>query len=241
MPRVGWVALGGILAALIAAGGEARPPGAAPVVVAGVLVGAATLRRRRVMGLAAGALLVLVRVVLGTLGGGEAPRPPLGAAADWTASVVSIGAPAEGEQRAVLELLSPFQSRAWARLPRYPAVIPGDRIRFRAALEPLPVDGGFAAYLARIGVAATVEVRALEVSSGTETGSAVPPSPPPPGSPGGRAALRPRSAWPSGHSCWSIPRRSRTRDSRCRSRPRRGCWPGAGRRPGAPRRGPPPR
>ena len=173
MPRVGWVALGGILAALIAAGGEARPAVAASVVVAGVLVGAATLRRRRAMGLAAGALLVLVRVVLGTLGGGEAPRPPLGAAADWTASVVSIGAPAEGEQRAVLELLSPSQGRAWARLPRYPAVIPGDRIRFRAALEPLPVDGGFAAYLARIGVAATVEVRALEVSSGTETGSAV--------------------------------------------------------------------
>src|SRR3990170_1007822 len=151
MPRVGWVALGGILAALIAAGGEARPAVAASVVVAGVLVGAATLRRRRVMGLTAGALLVLVRVVLGTLGGGEAPRPPLGAAADWTASVVSIGAPAEGEQRAVLELLSPFQGRAWARLPRYPAVIPGDRIRFPA----------------------TVEIRALEVSSGTETGSAV--------------------------------------------------------------------
>src|SRR3990172_1207859 len=165
MPRVGWVALGGILAALIAAGGEARPAVAASVVVAGVLVGAATLRRRRAMGLAAGALLVLVRGVLGTLGGGDAP--------DWPAGVVWIGAPAEGEQRAVLQLLSPFQSRAWARLPRYPAVIPGDRIRFRAALEPLPVDGGFAAYLARIGIAATVEIRALEVSSGTETGSAV--------------------------------------------------------------------
>jgi len=173
MPRVGWVAIGGILAALIAAGGEARPAVAASGVLAGVLVGAAALRRRRVMGMAAGAMLVLVRVALGTLGGGEVPPPPLGAAADWTATVVSIGAPAEGEQRAILELLSPAPGRAWGRLPRYPAVIPGDRIRFRAALEPLPVEGGFAAYLARVGVAATVEVRALEVSPGTETGSAV--------------------------------------------------------------------
>src|SRR3990172_11776325 len=106
MPRVGWVALGGILAALSAAGGEARPAVAASVVVAGVLVGAATLRRRRVMGLTAGALLVLVRVLLGTLGGGEAPRPPLGAAAAWPARVVSLGAPAAGGPPAVLPFLS---------------------------------------------------------------------------------------------------------------------------------------
>src|SRR3990172_3649346 len=45
MPRVGWVALGGILAALIAAGGEARPPAAASLVGARVLLRAAPLPR----------------------------------------------------------------------------------------------------------------------------------------------------------------------------------------------------
>ena len=76
--------------------------------------------------------------------------------------MVSIGGTAEGHQRATLVLEPPGQGRVYARLPRYPVVAPGDTIGFEGRLQA-PPDDDFGAYLGRLGVTATAEVRSLTI------------------------------------------------------------------------------
>ncbi len=87
---------------------------------------------------------------------------PVGERGVWTARVASIGSTAEGHQRATLVLEPPGHGRIYARLPRYPVVAPGDAIGFDGRLQATR-DDDFGAYLGRLGVTATVEVRSLTI------------------------------------------------------------------------------
>jgi competence protein ComEC len=135
----------------------------------------ALLRRRPAWAAAAaGAWLVAVRIVLGlALAPPAPPPPPTGVVEAWTGRITSIGTPAAGEQRAVLELADPAPGVVYARLPRYPALVPGDRIRFWAALDEPPSGIGFADYLRRIGASATVEIKGFDLLAGEDAGAAV--------------------------------------------------------------------
>jgi competence protein ComEC len=175
VPRAGWLALGGCLAALPLA--EASGGGAllAALAIAGIGVIVAVSRDRpRLATVAAGAWLVVLRIVVGlALAPPSAASLPVGVAEPWTARVASVGTPAAGEQRVVLELTDPAPGTVYARLPRYPFLVPGDRIRFRAALDAPPTGTGFADYLTRIGATATVEIKGFDLIAGEDAGAAI--------------------------------------------------------------------
>jgi len=171
MPRTAWAGLGALAAALIAQVLQASGPGSALLawVVVALLVGAAGAigraragpRARPAIGAGtAGALIIVLRLAFGTAVQ-PAPRavalPPV--PVDWTATVASVAAPAGATQRAVVDGTAAgaaVSTRLWLLLPRYPVVIPGDRIAFRAlATLPPPDDPGFAGYLAGIGASGT--------------------------------------------------------------------------------------
>jgi competence protein ComEC len=181
VPRAAWLAVGGCAAAYILVAGLGVGGSfvglvtAATLAVTGVGFGLAVLRRRPGLAAAsAGAWLVAARIGLGVaLAPPPQPPPETGVAEIWTARVASIGTPAAGEQRAVLELSEPALGIVHARLPRYPILVPGDRIRFHAALDEPPNGSGFADYLRRIGASATVEIRGFDLLAGAEDGAAV--------------------------------------------------------------------
>ncbi len=168
MPRAGWLAVGGVAAALFLAGAGASPGIAVPVGAVGIASGvaAALARRPKVAAVLFGAAVVALRcaatppaTVSGTLP--EAER--------WHASVVDVRTPTDGRQRAVL-VAAPVDVhvppvRLWATLPRYPAVVPGDRIEFSAQPNPPPAAGPFAEYLHRSGIAGTVLVRDMRLGA----------------------------------------------------------------------------
>lgn len=174
MPRSGWLAIGSVLAALAGppaierlgvGGGAALIAGLAFVVAT---VGLARSRwpatrpkvHRRLLPLAVGTVAIAVRLLLAgpivadaSIPAGDGP---------WTADVVGVGSPREGQQSATLAL-EPGGLRVAATLPRYPEIAPGDRVSTSGPLEPLPTDdGGYATYLRRIGVTATLRGRSLE-------------------------------------------------------------------------------
>jgi competence protein ComEC len=172
MPRAGWLALGAIGGALLAI--EVGSP-ALDVLAAGLAaaVGAVALviRRPQVAALAiAGALILGRAAAVGFL----APPLPVapedgaataasGATSEHSAVVLSVGTPGGGLQRAVLELAPPDPpDRVYAWLPRYPPIVPTDRVRFRGALEP-PAEGpGFGEFLARSAIDFTTRAREME-------------------------------------------------------------------------------
>jgi competence protein ComEC len=178
MPRAGWLATGAVLCGV--AFGTLVPP--AMVVLAVVSVAAACVaillvRTRHIGGAAAalGAATIAMRILAGGLGAGPELRPP-GAPIEgrWAAEVMTLGSTTGGQQRSVLlvrpadiedanappDRSGPWRTYAW--LPRYPALIPGDRIAFDETLEPVRRDGSeFATYLEGIEVDVTVRVRDL--------------------------------------------------------------------------------
>ena len=78
----------------------------------------------------------------------------------------STGSPRDGAQTATLATPAdadrPF--RVAATLPRYPVVIPGDRVVVDGAIRARP-DSPYGAYLLRIGAAGTLTSRTLEVAA----------------------------------------------------------------------------
>ncbi len=79
------------------------------------------------------------------------------------AVVLSVSAPSNGTQRAIVALRPPDDAaRVWASLPAYPVVVPTDTIRFGGTLEPAPTDDGFGEFLARSGIGLTTRARELE-------------------------------------------------------------------------------
>ncbi len=183
MPRLtrpGWLALGaagaayGVVQLGLPIGSIVAPALAAlagvllwgrliPTASAGVVGGIRVDRspwRIALAALAIGALAVSVRTCAGPATPDDAPVGERGA---WRARVVSVGGTFEARQRAVVHLEPPGAGSVYVRLPRYPVVAAGDTIAFEARLEPPPLDDGFAAYLGRIGVTATAEVRSMHI------------------------------------------------------------------------------
>src|SRR5437773_4156818 len=180
MTASGWLAIGSIVASLVAPGLGSVAVGLA---AAGTALAAAAMRGvdrapvrrsiRRVLPLALGAMLIGLRLV-------ALPGGPTGAATlpdgrgPWTAAVETISPVRDGQQVATLRLVwsdssagaSPGPIVA-ATLPRYPAIAPGDRVRIDGTIEA-PPDSPYGAYLRRIGVDGSVRSRSLErLSAGT--------------------------------------------------------------------------
>ena len=177
MPRGAWLALGALVAALFATL-AATGPWATPVAIAGsaaapVAVVLALRQRIREAAFVVGVASVGLRLCLGGMTApavAPAPTRPLDGA--WTAQVLTLGSTAGGMQRAVLLVTAgvpepdraPGPWRVYAWLPRYPALIPTDRITFEGTLEPVRQDGSdFAGYLAGIHVVATTRISAAHL------------------------------------------------------------------------------
>ncbi len=182
MPRGAWLGLGAVGAALVSGiAGPGSLIGPLLVIVSAPVAVLLAMRHRPVAAtLLLGALTIVLRFVSGTATAPAAPRPPdTSIAGSWTAQVLTLGSTADGKQRATLLVrpaasptpstsaeprVGPWRTYAW--LPRYPAVIPTDRIEFEETVEPLRADGSeFATYLASIDVVATVRIGALRVTS----------------------------------------------------------------------------
>jgi competence protein ComEC len=177
MPRTCWLAVGALAGALLAGSGDRLVLAGAATCLA--LVGLATIGRRRSASLMAlGAALIVARALVGPA------EPAPFSEADWAvgadvmrrAVVVTTYAPGAGSQRAVLEL-GPDPggaARAYASLPRYPAVGAGDVVELDGRLElaPPPGDSGFAGFLERSGIAYTVRARRLQLVSTGDTPAA---------------------------------------------------------------------
>jgi competence protein ComEC len=168
VPRSCWLALGGAAAAL-----SLDAAGPLAFIVSLVVAGAWAARntgpeRRLLVAILVGALLVAGRLALGALLSPAEPAASLPAGSGpWVGTVVALGTPSGGYQRATLVLDGdvPAAGRGEAavscRLPRYPSILPGDRVRVEGTLRP-PSDDGYGAYLRRTGVAATLASWSLE-------------------------------------------------------------------------------
>lgn len=170
MPRSGWLALGGVLAAsgipALAAGRE--------IAITAALTSVALLliwfgRRSRAGAVAAaiavGAVMVALRMSVA-----PADRvdlvPPSGRG-PWEMVVQTVGSPREGMQVATLQLV-PSQAtgggvRLAATLPRYPPIEPGDVVQVGGRLRERP-DSAYGQYLERIGAWGTLQADSLEVA-----------------------------------------------------------------------------
>lgn len=177
MPRAGWLAAGALFAAVgwEATGGELgsnTTPLLGGALAASAVIVALGLRWRsmRLVASVAGVGLVLLRLVVGSLfGGGDAPAAIPTTERDWHAEVISVGSTSGGQQRALVKASDGSgQWRIYVWLPRYPSVLPTDRLRFEARLEPAPQTEGFGEFLARSGAVATARVAAFDHSSVTD-------------------------------------------------------------------------
>lgn len=168
MPRAAWLAVGTVVAAVA---GPILPLAALPLVPAAALAAVLLVRpahRPASLALVAGALAVAARLAAGSLMAPpqQVPAALPGGVGPWSAQVLNISAPLEGQQRAIVEIGgedSQGTVRVYAQLPRYPALAPEERIRFSGSLRPVQAATGFGDYLARSGVGATVRATALEL------------------------------------------------------------------------------
>src|SRR5262245_49841225 len=141
MPRTGWLALGAVLCGV--AFGALVP---ATVPLLGVVLGAAAVvgralavaRRTGGAAIAIGAAAITARLLAGVVTGAPVVPPPGGSLdGAWSAQVLALGSTTGGEQRSVLivRAADPTEAgptatgpwRAYAWLPRYPPLVPGDR------------------------------------------------------------------------------------------------------------------
>lgn len=167
IPRSGWLAVGALAAAaaLHGEGGTAIAAaalgGGAAIASAGTLAAAgrpaAALRLAAVAG---GILAIALRLALAG-GPGVPPALPTGAG-PWTGTISTVSTPLEGSQRFTAALDAPPGLVLAVTAPRYPPVVPGDRLRMTGTLQP-PPDSEYGAFLARNGVAATLRTRELAI------------------------------------------------------------------------------
>ena len=173
MARAYALAIGVLAVALL---GSVDPRLAVPSAI-GACVVAALAPRRALPGraprraLALGAVLLAARVGLSSADGVAGASPGADAAAPGTRA-----GPLGGEVRSTIRLSGGRQdvlvelhdgSLAYARLPRFPEFVPGDRITMTGRMEALPEDpepeaAGWVGYLRRIGVTTTVEARSVQ-------------------------------------------------------------------------------
>jgi competence protein ComEC len=164
MPASGWLAVGGVAAALLGMT-PILAPIATALVAAAIAIGGASLRpvRRPFRSLAlvgVGGVLLALRIAesapapveSGPLAPGDGP---------WAAVVETVSPARDGSQVATLRI-EPGGIRVAATLPRYPPIEPGIGVTVEGTLRP-PPDDPYGTYLARIGVQATIRSRSLEV------------------------------------------------------------------------------
>jgi competence protein ComEC len=169
MPRSAWLAVGAVVGAVLAVELALAVEILFGIAGFGVCGGVVASARRR-FGLAAASVAVAVVVARALIGSAlalpVATPATTGVEADsWNheAVVLSLSAPANGQQRAVLELRPPdAPDRVWASLPRYPSIAMGDVVRFGGTLEAAPTDDGFGQFLVRSGIGYTTRARELE-------------------------------------------------------------------------------
>ena len=138
-----------------------------------------TLRAGTLLPVAAGAALIAIRLALAQTDAAPLDRPPDGTG-PWTFVVEATGSPRDGSQ--VATLATPPDAgptiRVAATLPRYPEVIPGDRVVVEGGIRPRP-DSPYGDYLERIGAVGTLTSRTLTVQAGTRRPGASPRDAPP--------------------------------------------------------------
>jgi competence protein ComEC len=160
VPRSGWIAIGATIASLAVVSGDRR---LLAVVVAGIaaclLASVLTARRTAVLGLAIGAMVLVIRGMSAPVTSDLAGTPTKG---PWMMVVESIGSPREGQQVATLRTVDDGAAgfRLAATLPRYPPVEPGDRVQVDGRVRGRP-DGPYGEYLARTGAWGTLDARTL--------------------------------------------------------------------------------
>ena len=147
VPTSCWLAVGAVAAALAGPSIGPRLDGRAGLAVELlVALGGAVLaailfrpqvpdrgrRGRRTAALVLGAAVILLRLAVA----GSPPGEPTIPAGDgpWTAVVLGIGTPRDGQQAATLGL-EPGGLHVAATLPRYPEIAPGDRVSAGGALR----------------------------------------------------------------------------------------------------------
>ena len=167
MGRSGRLALGAIVAAVAA--GQVAPSHLGAAIALGLacilLIGEVRPHPgvRALLAVALGAGLVAIRLAVVPAGPPTLDVPPDGDG-PWSLVVEAAGSPRDGAQTATLATPAgsdrPF--RVAATLPRYPVVIPGDRVIVAGAIRPRP-DSPYGAYLLRIGAAGTLTSRTLDV------------------------------------------------------------------------------
>ncbi len=174
MPRGAWLALGALAAAIAAQAGPLAASGAPALLLASALaLGAAVAIRlgrptdTATLWVAVGVAVICARLAVGGMVSSPTPVTTLPVAAvTWTASVRAVSAPNGATQPAIVDATAPGVPavRLWVALPRYPEVVPGDRLRFIARARPPPTDDpGFAGYLAGIGAAGTAAPAAVTI------------------------------------------------------------------------------
>ena len=142
------------LVALVAAGTTV-------VAVLGLRVGGAGSARRASVGVLAGAWLVIARLAVAPAGP-ETPASLPAGAGPWTAQVMTMSAPLEGQQRLTVVLDEPLGVTLAVTAPRYPAVEPGDQVRLTGR-PAAPPEGGYGEFLRRSGIAGTLRTGTLEL------------------------------------------------------------------------------
>ncbi|OGO54780.1 MAG: hypothetical protein A2Z32_07420, partial [Chloroflexi bacterium RBG_16_69_14] len=167
MGRSSRLAIGAVVAAVAA--GQVAPShlGAAVALALAALLLIGEARPRlgaaSILPFVLGAGLIAIRLTMVPTGPAPLERPPDGDG-PWTLVVASTGSPRDGQQTATLGtppgVETPFQVAA--TLPRYPVVIPGDRIVVDGQIRPRP-DSPYGAYLQRIGAVGTLTSRTLRV------------------------------------------------------------------------------
>jgi competence protein ComEC len=144
---------------------------------ASVLFGVATLagaRRQAILVAAIAATAVAARLAVAP-GDADIPTSLPDGSGPWRAVVETISAPRDGQQVATLAIdAAPGDDRlrVAATLPRYPSVQPGHRVVAGGSLDT-PPEGPYGDYLRRIGVAATLRSRTLEVVAPTGPAAAL--------------------------------------------------------------------
>ena len=112
-----------------------------------------------------GAGLIAARLAL--LPADPALAVPPDGTGPWTLIVETTGSPRDGQQTGTLATpvgIAP-SFRVAATLPRYPIVVPGDRVVVEGPIRPRP-DSPYGTYLERIGAVGTLTSRSLTVEPG---------------------------------------------------------------------------
>ena len=166
MGRSGRLALGAILAAILAGQVAANQLGASAALALATVLIAREIRPpigSMLLPVVLGLGLIVVRLTLVPAGAPSLDEPPIGNG-PWQLVVESTGSPRDGQQTATLGSSNdgdrPF--RVAATLPRYPIVTPGDLVTVHGSIRPRP-DSPYGGYLLRIGAVGTLTSRTLEI------------------------------------------------------------------------------